>query len=120
MIVSDFMAENLLRQYFSENDGLHIAIFTDEGTEISSPGYARQPVRFSLPTKESGVYAVTNVNDVEFSEAPTDWGYAVNIAVTDSATDGNLLYRGRLNMTRRINVGDALRISAGQLRLTLA
>ncbi len=81
------------------------------GTEITGGGYGRQPATFSAPT--NGV--TSNVSDVNFPIASTDWGAVVAFAICDTSSGGNILYFGNLSTPRTVLTNDQLRFPAGQL-----
>lgn len=81
------------------------------GTEITGGGYGRQPVTFNAPTNG----ATSNVSDVNFPIASTDWGSVVAFAICDTSSGGNILYFGNLSTPRTVLTNDQLRFPAGQL-----
>lgn len=81
------------------------------GTEVSGGGYGRQPVVFTAPS--NGV--VSNVSDVNFPIAGTDWGTIVAFGICDASSGGNIMYYGNLSAPRSVLTNDQVRFPAGQL-----
>lgn len=96
---------------------IYVALYTsdptdaDTGTEVSGGGYSRQAVTFNEPTDGKA----SNVDDIVFPEAETDWGTVTHIGLRDDATAGNLLWHGPVTQSRLILAGDQLIIKAGTL-----
>ena len=111
--------------------GAYLALFTSSGglennipgsqTEVAGAGYARVNTAnfggFTLAT----VGSTTNVADNEFPIALGDWGTITHIAVVDNADvgTGNVLAWGALTNPRVVYEGDAIRVRAGALNITL-
>lgn len=111
--------------------GAYLALFTTDGglenntpgsqTEVVGTGYNRINTAdfggFSLAT----IGTTTNVADNEFPVALGDWGVVTHLAVMDSPLvgEGNVLAHGALTNARTIYEGDALRVRAGALVITL-
>ena len=85
------------------------------GTEVSTGGYARQSVTFSV----SGDTA-TNTGAVEFPTATASYGTVTHVGVFDASSSGNLLAFSALNVSKAIDTGDVFKIAAGSLTVTLA
>jgi hypothetical protein len=84
------------------------------GTEVSTGGYARQSVTFSV----SGDTA-TNTGAVEFPTATASYGTVTHVGVFDASSSGNLLAFSALNVSKAIDTGDVFRIPTGDLDITL-
>jgi hypothetical protein len=98
----------------------YIGLFTTDpgeasgGTEVSGNGYARKAVTFAV----SGNTA-SNDGAVEFDAATGSWGTITHIAVYDASTGGNQIAYAALTASKAIDTGDILRISDGELDVTL-
>lgn len=88
---------------------------TTSGTEVSGGSYARQAL--SVTTASAGV--VTSSADVTFPQATASWGTISHIAIFDALTSGNLLMYTELTTSKVIDSGDILKISSGNLTVTL-
>jgi|TARA_R100000951_G_scaffold34172_1_gene29129 hypothetical protein len=84
------------------------------GTEVSTGGYARQSVTFSV----SGDTA-SNTGAVEFPTATASYGTVTHVGVFDASSSGNLLAFSALNVSKAIDTGDVFRIPTGDLDITL-
>jgi len=85
------------------------------GTEISGNAYARKTVAFSVSGNEA-----TNSAAVEFAAASGgNWGAVSHLAVFDASSGGNMIVYSALSASKTINDGDAFRIPAGNLDITL-
>ena len=83
------------------------------GTEVTGGSYARQAISFNAAS--SG--AATNDANVDFSGMPT--ATVVAVAICDDLTSGNILIYGSLTSSRSVVSGDTLRISSGDLSISL-
>ena len=97
---------------------LYISAPTDStsGTEVTGGSYARQSVAFDAVT--SGAGSTTNSANVDFTGMPACTVTAV--AVCDQLTSGNILVYGTLTTSKTLDAGDILRISAGDLSISIA
>ena len=114
----------------------HVALFKtlpnldgSGGSEVAttsggnSTGYSRQPMSVTGgdwigPQGASLVY--TNIRNIQFQKPLADWGTIVGICLFDSATGGNLLWRGT-GMSKEVTAADAgPMINAGQLEIHVA
>lgn len=97
--------------------GLFTAAPTDttSGTEVSGGSYARQPL--SVTTASAGI--VTSSGDVTFPQATANWGTISHIGILDALTSGNLLMYTPLTTSKTIETGDILKVSSGNLTVTL-
>lgn len=98
----------------------YVGLFTTDpgeaqgGTEVSGNGYAREAVTFTV----SGNTA-SNSAAVEFDAATGSWGTITHIAIYDAITSGNQIAYAALTASKTIDTGDVLRISTGELDVTL-
>lgn len=136
MSFSDYLEDKVLNHVFGGTAytapaTLYVGVFTSAasdtgpGTEVSGNGYARQSVAFTVsgtsPTTASSSAAV------EFPEATGSWGTVTYAGVFDAVSGGNMLAWAELTdpadfvtaLPKAITTGDILRISAGNLKVTL-
>ena len=83
------------------------------GQEVSYTGYARQPITFSAPAAMETGIGIQNAADITFPASPSSAGSGSYIGVFDSATDGNCLLYGALEVEQDIEVQEAPVIVAG-------
>ena len=97
--------------------GLFMSDPTDAGTgtEVSGGSYARQVL--SVTTASGGI--VTSSGDVTFPQATATWGTISHIGILDALTSGNLLMHTALTTSKVIETGDILKVSSGNLTVTL-
>lgn len=98
--------------------GLYTTDPTDAntGSEVSGGSYARQAATFAAPSNGASVTAA----DITFPTATGSWGTVTHFGILDASTSGNLLYHGALAASKSITTGDILKITAGNLSVTLA
>jgi hypothetical protein len=100
---------------------VYVGLFTSNptdagtGTEVSGGSYARQVL--SVTTSSGGI--VTSSGDVTFPQATANWGTISHIGLLDALTSGNLLMHTPLTTSKTIETGDILKISSGNLTVTL-
>lgn len=100
---------------------VYVGLFTSDptdagsGTEVSGGSYARQIL--SVTTASGGI--VTSSADVTFPQATASWGTISHIGVLDALTSGNLLMHTPLTTSKAIDNGDILKITSGNLTVTL-
>jgi len=97
--------------------GLFLSDPTDagSGTECTGSAYARQAL--SVTTASGGI--VTSSADVTFPQATGAWGTITHLGLLDALTSGNLLMHTPLTTSKSIDNGDILKISSGNLTVTL-
>ena len=88
---------------------------TNSGTEVTGGSYARQAL--SVTTASAGI--VTSSADVTFPQCTVLWGSVGFIGILDAVTSGNLLMHTALTTAKTIDVGDILKITSGNLTVTL-
>ncbi len=99
----------------------YVGLFTSDptdagtGTEVSGGSYARQVL--SVTTASGGI--VTSSGDVTFPQATGSWGTISHIGILDALTSGNLLMHTALTTSKAIETGDILKVSSGNLTVTL-
>lgn len=100
---------------------VYVGLFTSDptdagtGTEVSGGSYARQVL--SVTTASGGI--VTSSGDVTFPQATATWGTISHIGILDALTSGNLLMHTALTTSKVIESGDILKVSSGNLTVTL-
>jgi hypothetical protein len=124
------LLNHLLRNTpYSRPATLYFALFTAApsdsggGTEVSGGSYARAAVtndNAAFPQcSASGTPTKTNAVAIAFPAATASWGIITHWGVFD-AGGTNLLAHGALSSTRTIASGDAPRIAAGAMSLTMS
>jgi hypothetical protein len=88
---------------------------TNSGTEVTGGSYARQSL--SVTAASGGI--VTSSADVTFPQCTALWGSVGFIGILDAVTSGNLLMHTALTTAKTIDVGDILKITSGNLTVTL-
>lgn len=97
----------------------YIALYTvaptdsSAGTEVTGGSYARQAASFAA----SSGGATSNSGNIDFTGMPACT--VVAVAVTDALTSGNILVYGTLAANKTLDAGDTLRISTGDLDITI-
>ena len=88
----------------------------NDGTEVTTvgTGYARQSTAFSVTGNTA-----SNSSPEEFDVATASYGTVVAVAIFDAVTGGNMLAFADLDVDKTIGIGDAFRIPAGDLDITL-
>lgn len=127
MSFSNYLETKLLDHVFGDTaytapGTLYLGLHTsnpaedDSGTEVSTSGtaYARQTVAFTTSGDTT-----SNTAAVEYPTATASYGTVSHVGVYDASTAGNLLSYGALTTSKAIATGDVLRISAGDLDITL-
>jgi len=100
---------------------VYVGLFTTDptdagsGTEVSGGSYARQAL--SVTTASAGI--TTSSADINFPQATGNWGTISHIGILDALTSGNLLMHTPLTTSKTIENGDILKISSGNLTVTL-
>jgi hypothetical protein len=102
---------------FNAYVSLHTADPGNTGTsEVTGGSYARQLAGFGAPADDSGVRAITNGANVDFTGMPA--ATVTHFAIWDAATSGNPLYKEALTASRTTLAGDTVRFATGQLKVT--
>lgn len=136
MSFSDYLEDKVLNHVFGGTSyaapsTLYVGVFTSAssdsaaGTEVSGGSYARQSVSMTV----SGTTPTQAVSSaaVEFPEATASWGTVTHAGIFDASSGGNMLAHAQLTdpsdfttaLPKTISTGDILRISAGNLKVTL-
>lgn len=99
----------------------YVGLFTSDptdagtGTEVSGGSYARQIL--GVTTASAGI--TTSSGDITFPQATASWGTISHIGILDALSSGNLLMHTALTTSKTIDAGDILKISSGNLTVTL-
>ena len=122
--LSDYLEVKLLDHFlgtttYTKPTTVYLALYTaaptdsSAGTEVSGGSYARKVATFNGAS--SG--APTNNSDIDFNGMPACT--VVAIAVTDALTSGNILVYGPLTANKSLDAGDILRVSSGDLSISI-
>ena len=126
---SDYTENLALNFLFTANSATrptawYVALFTGApsdpggGTELSGNSYARVSTTFTV--SGTSPTTATNAAAVEYATATgSNWGTITHLALFDASTRGNMLAWAPLTTSKVIDVGDVLRIPAGDLDITL-
>lgn len=97
---------------------------TVSGTGFTEPSaasaFARVPIindKIRFTTSSNGT--VTNNIELNFNESTANWGTITHAGLFDSATGGNLLDFGQLQISRTVESGTVLVVRLNQLQITL-
>lgn len=125
-----FYEQAMLNQLFSKMpfsipDTLYLALCTedpgpdgDTTSEISDPGYARQPIdQWTAAQKHSSGSGsfVQNVLNVDYSQATIDWGRVSHGVLLDAQTGGNAYYKGAFDVAKEVLANDHYQVPAGEI-----
>jgi hypothetical protein len=120
--LEDKVLDHVLRNVsYSSPTTVYVGLFTSDptdagsGTECTGSAYARQTL--SVTTASGGI--VTSSADVTFPQATGAWGTITHLGLLDALTSGNLLMHTPLTTSKSIDNGDILKISSGNLTVTL-
>lgn len=88
--------------------------------EISGNAYARVEISTSggFASPVNGVTA--NLDDIVFPTATGSWGTITHVCVWDASTSGNCLFVVTLDLSDSIETNETLRISSGDLTITVS
>lgn len=84
-------------------------------TEVSGGGYSRGAFG-SGSAPSNGL--VSNLNDIEYTEASASWGTVKAFGIYDAATGGHLLAWDTLSPEQTIVSGNQVRFKPGALKVT--
>jgi hypothetical protein len=102
---------------FSAYVSLHTGDPGNTGTnEVTGGSYARQLAGFDAPVDDTGVRAITNAADIDFTDMPAVT--VTHFAVWTAVTGGNSVYKEALATSRTTLAGDVIRLAAGNLKVT--
>jgi hypothetical protein len=106
---------------YSSPTTVYVGLYTTDptdagsGTEVTGGSYARQVL--SVTTASAGI--VTSSADINFPQATASWGSVGYLGILDALSSGNLLMHTALTTAKTIDTGDILKISSGNLTVTL-
>lgn len=103
---------------FTQPTTIYVSLHTADpaGTganEVTGGSYARQTASFTAAAGK----ATSNSADIDFADMPAVT--VTHISLWDAEADGNVWWEGELTASKTTNSGDTLRISAGDLDVTL-
>lgn len=122
--LSNYLENKLLDHFLSTTSytmpsDVYLALYTvaptdsTSGTEVTGGSYARQAITFHAAS--SG--ATTNDSNVDFAGMPSCT--VVALAVCDASSSGNILVYGGLTANKTLDAGDILRVSSGDLSISI-
>lgn len=123
---SDYLEDKIIRSVLLGQNfplipavylGLHLTNPTDEniGLEVDRASYSRIPIDFDEPSNSTTV----NLYSINFPIATESWGTISFFGIYDAQVSGNLLLWGEFSDPVLIDAGDALRIPAGLISVTV-
>jgi|SRR6056300_126994 len=124
--LSDYLEDALLDHFLGTSSltapsAVYVALFTvaqddagTAGTEVSGGSYVRKAASFDA----SSGGATANTSDIDFTNMPACT--VVGVGVYDHVSNStNLLIHGTLTSSKTVDAGDTLRISAGDLDISI-
>lgn len=99
MAIVTSKANDIIDLFLAEGTDVKMGLLTDENTEVSGGGYARQPVEFAVANNGQ----TTNVEAVEFPIATAAWG-TVRYAAVYNGDD--MVYRNTLTTPQAVGTGN--------------
>ena len=114
---------NLLRGTNVTGFSAYVSLHTGDpgntgASEVTGGTYARQLAGFDAPVDDSGVRAITNASDIDFTGMPA--ATVTHFAIWTAVTSGNSVYKDALATSRTTLAGDVIRLAAGNLKVTEA
>lgn len=94
--------------------GVFAALFNGSN-EINKPSYVRQSVSFVTPDEGQ----TSNNADILFPIATEEWGDITHIAIYDSATGGNQLFKSNAEFVKNIDISSQYKIPKNYLIVRL-
>lgn len=104
---------------YTKPSSVYVGLYTvapsdsSAGTEVTGGSYARQAAAFSAASGG----ATSNSANLDFTGMPACT--VVAIGISDALSSGNLLLWGTLSSNKSLDSGDTLRISAGDLDISI-
>ena len=99
MAIVTSKANEIVDLFLAEGTDVKMGLLTDENTEVSGGGYARQPVEFAVANNGQ----TTNVEAVEFPIATAAWGTVRYAAVYNG---DEMVYRNTLTTPQAVGTGN--------------
>ena len=126
---SDYWENEILDHIFDKDGltpptmfvGLSTADPIDDGTGLAEPSgnnYTRVQTSASDWNPASGG-ALSNLVEIVFAMATSNWGTMTHFALFDAATGGNMLAFGSLDESKTVGSGDIAKFAAGDLEVKL-
>jgi len=106
-----YLKNKVLTDYLQD---AYVALFNGE-SEISESSYERQSVSFTSPNEGQ----TSNDADVLFPIAEEEWGDITHIAIYDSKTGGNQLFKSNAEFVKNIDVSSQYKIPKNYLIVRL-
>lgn len=94
--------------------GVYVALFSG-ANEINQPSYQRQSTSFVAPNEGQ----TSNDADILFPIAAEEWGDITHIAIYDSLTNGNELFKSNAEFVKNIDVSSQYKIPKNYLIVRL-
>jgi len=111
--MSNYLKNKVLNENLRDST-VYAALFSGD-SEVSQPSYERQQVTFIPPNEGQ----TSNSQDVLFPIAEEEWGNITHIAVYDSQTGGNLLFKNNAEFVKTIDVSSQYKIPKNYLIIRL-
>jgi hypothetical protein len=114
---------NLMRNTSVSGFNAYVSLHTGDpgntgASEVTGGSYARQLAGFGAPADDSGVRAITNAANVDFTGMPA--ATVTHFAIWDSVSGGESIYKEALAASRTTLAGDTIRFETNQLKVTEA
>ena len=106
---------------FTKPSNVYLGLSTESiaddgsGTELSGSSYARQAITFASASSGS----VSSNATVTFPTATGSWGTVSHWGIWDASSSGNLLYHGSFAASKSIASGDVLKVSSGDITISV-
>lgn len=109
------MSNYLKNKVLNDNlQGVYTALYSGDN-EVGESSYARQSVAFTAPNEGQ----TSNNADILFPIAAEEWGDITHIAIYDSATGGNQLFKSNAEFVKNIDVSSQYKIPKNYLIVRL-
>ena len=126
MSASNYLELNILDHSlgtteFTKPSNVYLGLSTESiaddgsGTELSGSSYARQAITFASASSGS----VSSNATVTFPTATGSWGTVSHWGIWDASSSGNLLYHGSFAASKSIASGDVLKVSSGDITISV-
>lgn len=97
---------------FTAPTNLYVALFDEDGVEVTGGSYARQIVTFGA-ADVNGV--ITSTARITFPAATALWGIITQARVYDALTGGNAIFRATSMESRQVDVTDVYIIDVAKI-----
>jgi hypothetical protein len=116
--LADDVLAHVLQGSYQTWVSLHTALpvpgVTEHELDSSAVNYGRVQVLSSGWTTPASASS-SNVAQVTFSTAGSNWAAVTHVGIYDAATAGNLLWFGALAVARTVHTGESLAFAIGNL-----